>query len=61
MNDQPQNTMAQSLTDLDYDEAAQAKLNSILGSTGSMTIAGPIGSSKSAYIGDIVKSLGEAR
>ncbi|MEZ2310504.1 hypothetical protein AB6809_28065 [Paraburkholderia sp. RCC_158] len=61
MSDQQQNTMAQSLSDLGYDEAAQAKLKSILGSTGTVIIAGPVGSGKSAYIGDIVKSLGEAR
>ncbi|MEZ2310511.1 hypothetical protein AB6809_28100 [Paraburkholderia sp. RCC_158] len=60
MNDQPKNTTQQSLTDLGYDEAAQATLDSIFGSAGSITIAGPIGSGKSAYVGDIVKSLGEA-
>ncbi|MGF6265220.1 type II secretory ATPase GspE/PulE/Tfp pilus assembly ATPase PilB-like protein [Paraburkholderia youngii] len=53
--------LRQSLTDLGYNEAAQAKLDSILGGTGSITIAGPTGSGKSAYAGDIVKSLGDAR
>ena len=53
--------LRQSLTDLGYDEAAQAKLDGILGGTGSITITGRIGSSKSAYVRAIVKSLGEAR
>ncbi|MDR6208166.1 hypothetical protein [Paraburkholderia graminis] len=61
MNDQPKHTTPQSLTDLGYDEAAQATLDSILRSGGSITIAGPIGSGKSAHVGDIVKPLGEAR
>lgn len=48
MSNQPQDASRQSLTDLGYDEAAQAKLASIINSTGTVMVAGPVNSGKAS-------------